>query len=63
MNWEAIGAVGDLLGAMVVFASVVYLAVQIRLCGDIEYRCTGSTTDCGYCHCPGRIITGAAVAA
>jgi hypothetical protein len=30
MNWEAIGAVGELLGAMVVFASVIYLAVQIR---------------------------------
>ncbi len=30
MNWEAIGAVGELLGAMVVFASVVYLAVALR---------------------------------
>ena len=30
MNWEAIGAIGEMLGAAVVFASVVYLALQIR---------------------------------
>ena len=30
MNWDAIGAIGDLLGGVVVIASVVYLAVQIR---------------------------------
>ena len=30
MNWEAIGAIGDMLGAAVVFASVIYLALQIR---------------------------------
>jgi hypothetical protein len=30
MNWNAIGAVGELLGAMGVIISLVYLAVQIR---------------------------------
>lgn len=30
MNWEAIGAIGDFLGGVVVIASVAYLAVQIR---------------------------------
>ncbi len=30
MNWEAIGAIGDLMGGVVVIVSVVYLAVQIR---------------------------------
>jgi hypothetical protein len=30
MSWEAIGAIGDMLGAVVVFASVVDLAIQIR---------------------------------
>ena len=30
MNWEAIGAVGELLSAMVVIASVIYLGIQIR---------------------------------
>ena len=30
MNWEAIGAVGEVLGALGVFASLVYLAMQIR---------------------------------
>ena len=30
MNWDAIGAVAELLGALGVIASLVYLAVQIR---------------------------------
>jgi hypothetical protein len=30
MNWEAIGAMGDFMGAIVVIVSVVYLAAQIR---------------------------------
>jgi hypothetical protein len=30
MNWDAIGAVGEILGAMGVLASLVYLATQIR---------------------------------
>ena len=36
MNWEAIGAIGELLGATVVFVSVVYLAVQIRNSGKMS---------------------------
>jgi hypothetical protein len=30
MNWEAVGAIGDLMSGVVVIASVAYLAVQIR---------------------------------
>ena len=30
MNWDAIGAVGEILGAIGVFASLLYLASQIR---------------------------------
>jgi hypothetical protein len=30
MNWEAIGAVGELVGALAVFATLIYLAVQVR---------------------------------
>lgn len=30
MNWEAIGAVGEILGALAVVATLFYLAVQIR---------------------------------
>jgi len=30
MNWDAIGAVGEIIGAMAVVISVVYLGVQIR---------------------------------
>jgi hypothetical protein len=31
MNWEAIGAFGELFGGLIVVASVIYLARQIRL--------------------------------
>ena len=30
MNWEAIGAIGEVVGALVVVISVVYLATQVR---------------------------------
>ncbi|HSG87586.1 MAG TPA: hypothetical protein VLA56_00120 [Pseudomonadales bacterium] len=30
MNWDAIGAVGEILGALAVFASLIYLGRQIR---------------------------------
>ena len=30
MNWDAIGAIGEVLGAIAVFATLIYLAVQIR---------------------------------
>ena len=30
MNWEAIGAVGELVGAAAVFISIIYLALQVR---------------------------------
>ncbi len=30
MNWDAVGAIGEIIGALAVVASLVYLAVQIR---------------------------------
>ena len=30
MNWEAIGAVGEVVGAIAVVSTLIYLAVQIR---------------------------------
>lgn len=30
MNWEAIGAIGEAIGAVGVIASLIYLAVQVR---------------------------------
>jgi hypothetical protein len=30
MNWEAIGAIGEIIGALAVVASLAYLALQIR---------------------------------
>ena len=30
MNWEAIGAVGEIVGAIAVIATLIYLAVQIK---------------------------------
>ena len=31
MNWDAIGAIGELIGSITVVITVVYLAVQIKL--------------------------------
>lgn len=30
MNWEAVGAVGEILGAVAVVITLVYLAMQVR---------------------------------
>ena len=30
MNWEAIGSIGEIVGAIAVFLTLVYLAIQIR---------------------------------
>ncbi len=30
MNWEAIGAIGEILGAIAVIATLAYLAIQVR---------------------------------
>ena len=30
MNWEAIGAIGEVLGAFAVVATLLYLALQVR---------------------------------
>src|SRR5210317_2003544 len=36
MNWDAIGAVGELLGALVVIATLLYLARQLSQTGKIS---------------------------
>lgn len=43
MNWEAIGAVGEIIGAAAVVVSVIYLALQIRA-QNVESR-LGATRD------------------
>lgn len=30
MNWEAAGAIGEIVGALAVFATLLYLAIQLR---------------------------------
>ena len=30
MNWEAVGAIGEVVGALAVVATLIYLASQIR---------------------------------
>ncbi len=30
MDWDAIGAIGEVLGAVAVFGSLAYLAIQIK---------------------------------
>ncbi|MDD9890877.1 MAG: hypothetical protein OXU30_11110 [Gammaproteobacteria bacterium] len=31
MNWEAIGAIGEIIGALAVIATLIYLAAQIKI--------------------------------
>ncbi len=31
MNWDAIGAIGEVLGALGVIATLIYLTTQLRL--------------------------------
>jgi hypothetical protein len=38
MNWDAIGAVGEILGAVAVLATLVYLAIQVRYTRDAWQR-------------------------
>ena len=35
MNWDAVGAIGEILGAIAVFCSLLYLAVQIKTSNTI----------------------------
>lgn len=44
MNWNAIGAIGEILGALVVVATVFYLAVQIRHARDSNQIVAASRT-------------------
>ena len=45
MNWDAIGAIGQMLGSIAVFVTLGYLAVQVRrirpgkASGPFEIRC------------------------
>ncbi len=43
MNWDAIGAIAELLGAVGVIASLIYLATQIRQSRDQMERNTRAT--------------------
>lgn len=36
MNWDAIGAVGEIVGALAVVLTIAYLATQIRLTREME---------------------------
>ena len=38
MNWEAMGAVGDLIGGLAVVATLIYLALQVRQSKELLMR-------------------------
>ena len=38
MNWDAIGAVGELIGAIAVLITLVYLAIQIKAMRDMNRK-------------------------
>jgi len=46
MNWDAIGAVGEMIGSLAVVATLVYLAVQIRA-SAVESEATQSSAAAG----------------
>jgi hypothetical protein len=48
MNWDAIGAIAETLGAVGVIASLVYLATQIRHSRDQMSQNTRATRASGY---------------
>ena len=48
MNWDAIGAVGELLGAVAVILTLVYLASQIRQNTATSLATTYSATTNGW---------------
>ena len=43
MNWEAIGAVGEIVGAIAVIATLIYLAIQIK--GSARAARSAAVTD------------------
>jgi len=36
VNWDAIGAIGEIVGAVAVLITLLYLAIQVR-----HFRCAG----------------------
>jgi hypothetical protein len=36
MNWDSIGAIGEIVGALAVLATLIYLAIQIRQSSDTQ---------------------------
>jgi hypothetical protein len=38
MNWDAIGAVGELIGAIAILITLVYLAFQIKVMRDMNEK-------------------------
>jgi hypothetical protein len=36
MNWDAIGAIGEIVGALAVLITLIYLAMQIKQNSDMQ---------------------------
>jgi hypothetical protein len=36
MNWDAIGAIGEIVGALAVLATLIYLAIQVRQNSELQ---------------------------
>ena len=53
MNWAAIGAVGEILGAIAVVATLIYLTVQLKQ-NSLQIRLSSSQTAAN--NYSGRII-------
>ena len=56
MNWEAIGAMGEIIGAITVVATVAYLAVQVRTAARATAIESKVATSRAYCDYLGQLI-------
>lgn len=54
MNWDAIGAVDTILGAMAVLPALVYLAIQVRQSAQATLWLRASQVSMSTCRCTQR---------
>ena len=56
MNWEAVGAIGEIVGAAAVVASLIYLAIQLRHNSNQMEFSARTTQVAAYHEITGRIV-------
>ncbi len=57
MNWEAIGALSELFGAVAVVGSLIYLARQLKMTREVEQVSAFQAVFDGFTHHAGQFFT------